>query len=236
LNLRIGASATLVPEFRAERNFLYGVPSPPPVHLPAAKAAGIHGSLFETHNNSIFSARSFFQVGGVKPARENNYGFNLGMPLWRASAGRSHLFVEASQQKARGMVNGNVLVPKADERTPLATDPAVRRIIERFLAAYPSELPNRTDIDPRALNTNAPQRIDTDAASARLDHQLNRCNSVTSAAARTNSSRCGSATAAASRPTRRPATSTSGGRTRRCSNATLSSTLRAAGTTRRASR
>jgi hypothetical protein len=175
LNLRIGASATLVQEFRAERNFFgseYGVPSPPPVHLPSAKTAGIHGSLFETHNNSVFSARSFFQVGGVKPARENNYGFNVGAPLWRA--GRSYLFVEGSQQKVRGVVNGNVLVPKADERTPLATDPALRRMIERFLAAYPRELPNRTDIDPRALNTNAPQRIDTNAASARLDHQLNK--------------------------------------------------------------
>jgi hypothetical protein len=42
------------------------------------------------------------------------------------------------------------------------TDPGIRRIVERFLAAYPNELPNRTDIDPRALNTNAPQLINTD--------------------------------------------------------------------------
>ncbi|MFZ4986092.1 MAG: hypothetical protein ACOYLF_11580 [Blastocatellia bacterium] len=172
LNLRVGTTATLVPEFAAGRNFFgseYGVPAAPPVHLPRARAGkGIHGSLFETHNNSIFSARAFFQVGAVKPARENNYGFNIGIPLTT----RTFLMIDGSQQKVRGVVNGNVLVPKADERTALATDPGIRRIIERFLAAYPNELPNRTDIDPRALNTNAPQRINTDTASGRLDHQI----------------------------------------------------------------
>ncbi|MFM8393726.1 MAG: hypothetical protein ACKOB4_07340, partial [Acidobacteriota bacterium] len=172
LNLRVGTTATLIPEFNAPRNFFgseYGVPPAAPVHLPKARfGKGIHGSLFETHNNSIFSARAFFQVGGVKPARENNYGFNVGIPL----TSRTFLMIDGSQQKVRGVVNGNVLVPKADERTSLATDPGIRRIVERFLAAYPNELPNRTDIDPRALNTNAPQRINTDAASGRLDHQL----------------------------------------------------------------
>ena len=40
---------------------------------------------------------------------------------------------------------------------------------EKVLAAYPAELPNRTDISPHALNTNAPQSIDTDDATIRLD-------------------------------------------------------------------
>ena len=171
LNLRIGTTATLVSEFSGARSFFgaeYGAPPSPIVHLPRVKTGGIHGSLFETHNNSIFSARAFFQVGGVRPARENNYGFAFSVPL----SERTHLSIEGSQQKVRGVVNGNVLVPKADERTPLTNDPALRRIVERFLAAFPNELPNRTDIDPRALNTNAPQRIDTDNAGARLDHAL----------------------------------------------------------------
>lgn len=172
LNLRVGTTATLISEFNAARNYFgseYGNLLAPPVHLPRTKTGGIHGSLFETHNNSIFSARAFFQVGSVKPARENNYGFNLGVPL----TNRTYLLLDATQQKVRGVVNGNVLVPKADERTPLATDPALRRIVARYLSAYPNELPNRTDIDPRALNTNAPQRINTDSVSARLDHTLN---------------------------------------------------------------
>ncbi|MFZ4985114.1 MAG: hypothetical protein ACOYLF_06595 [Blastocatellia bacterium] len=170
LNLRVGTTATPVAEFSATRTYFgaeYGVPPAPPVHLPSRQARGFHGRLFETHNNSIFSARAFFQVGEVQPARENNYGFSVGVPL----AERTHLLIEAGQQKVRGVVNGNVLVPKLDERTPLATNPAVRAVIARYLAAFPAELPNRTDIDPRALNTNAPQRINTDNASGRLDHR-----------------------------------------------------------------
>jgi hypothetical protein len=60
LNLRVGTTATIIPEFNAARNFFgseYGAPPAPSVHLPRSKIGGIHGSLFETHNNSIFSAR-----------------------------------------------------------------------------------------------------------------------------------------------------------------------------------
>ena len=114
---------------------------------------------------SVPSARSFFQVGGVKPAHENDYGFRAGTALWRGAV----LFLEGGQKKAGGSVNGNVLVPEADERTPLATDPATRAIVARFLAAYPAALPNRTDINPRMLNTSSPQTIDQNNAGARLD-------------------------------------------------------------------
>ena len=44
--------------------------------------------------------------------------------------------------------------------------------MRQLLGAYPAELPNRTDIAPRALNTNAPQRVDTNSANLRLDHDL----------------------------------------------------------------
>ena len=74
----------------------------------------------------------------------------------------------------RGSVNGNVLVPLPNERTPLATDPATRAIVARFLAAYPAVLPNRTDINPRALNTNSPQTIDDNNAGIRLGQKLGR--------------------------------------------------------------
>jgi len=72
--------------------------------------------------------------------------------LWRGA----HLQLIGSQQKIRGSVNGNVLVPMPSERTPTATNPAVVALIDRWLAAYPTELPNRTDVYPRALNTNSP--------------------------------------------------------------------------------
>ena len=47
-----------------------------------------------------------------------------------------------------------------------------RILVSRFLAAYPAELPNRTDINPRALNTNAPQSIDNSDAAVLLEQQI----------------------------------------------------------------
>ncbi len=171
LNTRLGTSATIVEEFHPDRNYFgveFGNAPPTILHVAASKASGLHGSLYETHNNSIFSARSFFQVGDVQPAHQNDYGFAAGAPLWHGA----FLSLDGSQQEIRGSVNGNILVPELSERTPLATDPATRAIVERFMSAYPAEAPNRTDIDPRALNTNAPQSIDTNNASGRLDQLL----------------------------------------------------------------
>ncbi len=172
LQQRLGVTATIVTDFEADRDYYgaeYGRPSPPPLHLPFGRSsAGVHGNLFWTHGNSVFSARSFFQVGDVQPANENRYGFRLTTPLWSGA----NFTVNASQQRIRGQVNGNVLVPLPGERTPLTTDPALRSIVQSLLDAYPREAPNRTDIDPRALNTNAPQRVDTNTANLRLDQAL----------------------------------------------------------------
>lgn len=186
LNVRLGTTATIIREFNPANGYFgseFGNAPRSAISLPASLQAsmqagrsGFHGQLYEGHLNSIFSARSFFQVGAVKPARENDYGFNAGFALTK----RTRFFVDASQQKIRGSVNGNVLVPKPDERTPLEfdpatqlpTDPATRALVAKFLAAYPTELPNRTDINVRALNTNAPQSINNNQANLRLDRTL----------------------------------------------------------------
>lgn len=172
LNTRLGVTATIVTDFRPDRDYYgaeYGRRPSPPLALPPSRGAQApHGNVFWTHGNSVFSARAFFQVGDVQPANENRYGFRLTTPLWKGA----NLSLNGSQQKVRGQVNGNVLVPLSDERTPLATDPALRSLVADLLASYPNEQPNRTDIDPRMLNTNAPQRVDTDSAQIRLDQKL----------------------------------------------------------------
>ena len=171
-NLRLGTTATITSEFAVDKNYYgseFGTAPKASVTIPANIKAGMHGELRYSHVNSVFNARSFFQVGPVKPSRENEYGFNFGSNLWR----NTKLFVDAGQTKIRGSVNGNVLVPKPDERTPLTTDPAAYAFIARLLAAYPKELPNRTEINARALNTNSPQSIDNTNANIRLDQKLN---------------------------------------------------------------
>src|SRR5689334_7393236 len=172
LNIRLGTNATIVTEFHPDRKYFgteFGASPAAAIHLPPRDtSADFHGGLSFTRSDSIFSARSFFQVGDVQPSHENDYAFTLGGAAWRGA----HLTFEGTQQTLRGSVNGNVLVPLAVERTPLATDPAIRRLIQRWIDAYPQALPNRTDIDPRALNTNSPQSIDTSASNIRLDQTL----------------------------------------------------------------
>src|SRR3984893_1940030 len=172
LNARLGTNATIVTEFQPERKYFgteFGNNPASLIHLNSlTRSRDFHGGLSFTRSDSIFSARSFFQAGSVQPAHENDYGFTAGLGLWRGA----HLTLDGSLQDLRGSVNGNVLVPLPSERTPLTTDPAVYRLIQRWIDAYPKELPNRTDIDRRALNTNSPQSIDTEASNIRLDQDL----------------------------------------------------------------
>jgi hypothetical protein len=171
LNVRLGATATLIDQFQPERSYFgaeYGRPPTTPLHTPVGRDSGTHGALWETHSNQLFRARSFFQADPVRPATENDYGFRFARQFHRPA----WVSFDGSQQKLRGFVNGNILVPKPDERTALATDPFLRGLVERFLAAYPLERPNRPDIDPRALNTNALQRINTNSLASRIDVPL----------------------------------------------------------------
>ncbi len=176
LNERLGASATVIKEFKAEISYFgseIGSSPSSTLHQAHVATSGVHGRIYETHNNSVFTARSFFQAGSVKPARSNDYGFQVLIPIRRSV----NLSLDGSQKRVRGSVNGNVLVPQADERTPLERDPVTaepvdqqtRDFVSRMLAAYPAELPNRPDINPRALNTNSPQSIDNDSMAPRLD-------------------------------------------------------------------
>ena len=169
LNQRIGTTATIIEEFKVDQGYFgkeFGGSPSRQIHLPRLRADGVHGQAFWSHQNSSFSARSFFQVGGVQPARTNDYGVILTTKLAAATA----LTVDVSQRKLRGQVNGNILVPAVDERTPTVTHPEKRAIVERILGAYPAELPNRTDINARALNTNAAQNIDNDRLGAAIDN------------------------------------------------------------------
>lgn len=168
---RMGATATLVENFAAEQSFFgleYGGSPKPSLHLRGTQQRQVRGELFWSHQNSALSARSFFQVGKVQPARTNDYGLNVGVPLGKRTA----LTLQMSQRRLLGQVNGNVLVPAADERIPTTADPDKLALVQRVIGAYPDELPNRTDINARALNTNAPQKIHNDRVSAVLDNSL----------------------------------------------------------------
>jgi hypothetical protein len=106
----------------------------------------VHGNVQWTHANSAVAARSFFQAGGVLPARQNILAGRITAPLWKNAV----LGLDAAQDNRSGFVNGNILVPLAAERSCLSPEAAVCATINRFLRAWPTLEPNRTDIAARA--------------------------------------------------------------------------------------
>ncbi|MBS1824805.1 MAG: TonB-dependent receptor [Acidobacteria bacterium] len=171
-NVRLGVNYAIVPLAPVETSLYASEVGRPGGELSVLRAAPIasrwHADLFANHQNSVFNARTFFQAGPVKPSRQNNYGGRFTTHV----RGLGDITANFNQRKIRGMVNGNVLVPLANERTPTATDPALRALVQRFLNAYPNELPNRPDFDERALNTNAPQLVNEVDGSVRLDRKI----------------------------------------------------------------
>ena len=128
LNVRLGVTATIVQEFDPEQGYFgaeMGSKSSGGLHNAAKTGGGVHGKVYWRHLNSVLTARSFFQVGAVQPARENDYGGDVALTPWEGG----RLSLGGSAQDIRGQVNGNVLVPRPDERTPLTDDPARRAIV-----------------------------------------------------------------------------------------------------------
>ena len=182
---RLGIDVTIVSRPVVEKTYYAAEHGQPPADFPVSnrsKVSSWHGELFEAHRNSVFNARTFFQVGPVMPSRSNQYGARLSGP----TLGIGNITVTLSQRQVGGAVNGNVHVPLLSERTPTATDPETRAIVSGFLAAYPATPPNLPELDERALNTNAVQVIhQTDAGlifdrefsgkhQLHLDYSLNR--------------------------------------------------------------
>lgn len=163
---RMGSTATATTEFSAGSRYFgaeFGQPPSGQSHLGAARnPRAIHGNLLWAHSDSLFSARSFFQAGGVRPARQNVWGSRLDAPLWRDA----FFSFDGAIDLKSGYVNGNILIPRPEERSCLSTDPQICAIINRFILAWPNQTPN---IDNRALNTNAKQTIQTSNTTARID-------------------------------------------------------------------
>ncbi len=170
-NTRLGATTTIIQTLDPERSYFageYGKAASSSVHAEPAKYRGFHGNVSWNHQNSIFSSRSFFQAGGVQPAHTNEFTLSTTARAWR----NAFVTLNARQRDAGGQVNGNILVPPTNARTALTTDPATRAIVQAILNAYPTMEPNRTDISPYALNTNAPQKTVDKQAGGKLNQTL----------------------------------------------------------------
>jgi len=170
LTLFRGPNPTYIPAFPAEDNYFgaeYGAPllSFQPLR-PRPLLMDWHASVSASHQNSALNARNFFNVGPLFSSRITSYGLAAGGPLISPKAS---LVLDFGQIFNSGMVNGNVQVPLASERTPRAADAETNTIIANLLKAYPAELPNLPAVTSRQLNTNAHRSIVTADGLARLD-------------------------------------------------------------------
>jgi len=171
---RRGADAQFLREFRSDENY-FGAQYGQPLRSvewakPRTTLGPWHGSFYEAHQNSALNARSFFTVGKLRPWRRNEYGGAAGGPL---RSERLAFDFAWSQTRDNGYINGNALVPLAEERIPRAADPATNALIARLLKAFPDELPNLPDVSLRQLNTNAIRDIRSTALSTRFDFRPN---------------------------------------------------------------
>src|SRR5579871_2253237 len=178
LTLFRGPNPTYIPEFRADENYFgaqYGAAllGFQPLR-PRTLLQQWHGSASATPQNSVLNARNFFNVGPLLPSRITSYDLATGGPV----TSKLSLVLDFGQVFNSGLVNGNLQVPLASERAPLATDAQTRAIISDLLAAYPSQLPNLPSVSLRQLNTNAPRSIVTAVGLARLDARPNDKTSV----------------------------------------------------------
>jgi hypothetical protein len=136
---------------------------------------GLHGSLFEFLRNNIVDARQFFDQGGTKPFRRNQFGTAVGGPIKRD---RTFFFVNYEGLRERLATTLPNTVPSADAhlgKLPSGTVP-VSPLIQPYLAFYP--LPNGRNFGDGTAEflwvTNNPTR--EDFGSVRVDHQFSNKN------------------------------------------------------------
>ncbi len=173
VNVGRGPDPVYVPEFSVEQNY-FGAEFGAPLFVfqplrPRALAAQWRATLFGMHQNSALNARNFFNVGPLRASRSTNYSLTGGGPLFTPKAS---LLLQFGQNFTSGFVNGNVTVPRADEQTPLSSDPQVNAVIASLLGAYPAELPNLGDPETsHRLNSNALRDVKAKDGLARLDYK-----------------------------------------------------------------
>ncbi|HSL21539.1 MAG TPA: TonB-dependent receptor [Vicinamibacterales bacterium] len=130
----------------------------------------LHGSLYEFYyNNERFQDRgSPLQTAQFPEYTLNLYGGTVGGPLKRD---KIFYFAMFENNVRRGENAASGLVPLPTERTPNTGSAAGDAIIRQWLDLYP--LPNRTDLNVRRFETNAPFQYDTPNPLVRFDFNLN---------------------------------------------------------------
>jgi len=196
-NLVVAPSVDSIEEFNIEKTSYapeFGGKSGAVINVITKSGANqYHGSLLEFVRNNVFDAKNFFDspTAPIPPFRQNQFGGSLGGPIRR---NRTFFFVNYEGLRMRKSLTQTFSVPTSAMRTgdfaglptiydpltsaadgqrlPFPTNqiPLVDPVAAALLAKIP--LPNRPGIAQNLLAV-GDQSINTNAYSARLDHQFN---------------------------------------------------------------
>ncbi len=173
LMIERGADPQYTAEFLPERNYFgveYGAPLREFAPLSRRSLAPRWSySVQQAVEYSALNARSFFNVGPLPSSSKNYYQFAAGGPVLRD---RLALLAQYGRLRESGETNGNVQVPRAEERAPLAADPRARALLSGLLGAFPAALPNSPHVTERQLSANESRALAHREGLLRLDFRL----------------------------------------------------------------
>jgi len=145
-----------------------------------------HGSGYEFLRNSALDAANFFEAGQRSPFKRNQFGGDIGGPIYKS---RTFFFADYEGiRQSKGIANF-LFVPSAAARAgtlcsnPGGADPAnpcattqvaVDPIVQKYLALYPVPLPSRLlgNGDTGNVTFSGQQIINENFVTTRIDHKF----------------------------------------------------------------
>jgi hypothetical protein len=169
-NMRLQVSTEAIAEFQANAAaYSADQGSAPGGQMELVSRSGgaqFHGAAWEFIRNSAFDAAPWYYTS-IPLLRLNNFGANLGGPIWK----RKKLFFFANWESIRQVLNQQIngYVPSASFRAAvLATSPQMAPILD----AYPtSTLPGK-DANSSEWFGSARQVVNEDSGLIRADYQI----------------------------------------------------------------
>ncbi|MGO4514864.1 carboxypeptidase regulatory-like domain-containing protein [Terriglobus sp. 2YAB30_2] len=132
-----------------------------------------HGAVFEYLRNSFFDAQGPFKAKNPQTFRLNQFGGNVGGPIWR---GRTYFFAnyEGFRQSLSGVPQIATVPTQAFRQRVLAAQPA----LAPWFNAYPIGTTPASDPNAALVTYNVPSPSQENSGVMRIDHRFNEHDSM----------------------------------------------------------
>jgi hypothetical protein len=172
-------SISMISEFKVLTGVFpaeFGLQSSNVVAITKSGTNNLHGELYDFIENDALDARDYFDTTGkATPLKQNIYGFNAGVPVWR-----NHSFLFGGYEKTTTRGAGTIvplLFPNTNALAQ-ATDPVSKQLLQTLLPS----IPQPSASNPTALTTTVNQLYtgpgDSHLYLIRGDHHFSNAHSV----------------------------------------------------------